>query len=83
MKTQDEKKLFYTRCSEILGIENQYNTPAPRRTRWNNRNIGNGRYPGFGLVQCFGHTTRVISKNGTRIFNTYDEVYLYLSQLKR
>jgi hypothetical protein len=83
MKTQEEKKLFYAKCAEILNIENEYNIPVPRRTRWNNRNIGNGRYPGFGLVQCFGNTTRVISKNGTRIFNTYDEVYLYLSQLKR
>lgn len=78
MKTQDDKKEFYERCSAILGIVHEYNTPVPRRNRWNARRLGNGRYPGFGLVQCYGSSARVISKHGTRMFNSYEEVYEYL-----
>lgn len=80
--TNAEKKEFYARCGEILGIEHEWNDPVPRRTRWNNRLIGNGRYPGFGLVQCFGHSIRVVSRRGTKMFKTYDEVYKYLEGIK-
>lgn len=79
MKTDEEKQAFYERCAQILGIEHVYNVPVPRRNRWNTRRLGNGRYPGFGLVQCFGDGARVMSKHGTRMFKTYDEVYEYLN----
>jgi hypothetical protein len=82
MKTQEEKKAFYEECANILEIEHEYNTPVHKRTRWNTRNLGNGRYPGFGLVQCFGSSMRVVSRNGTRIFNEYEDVYAYLKELK-
>ena len=78
MKTLEEKKEFYEQCAIILGIEHEYNDPVKRRNRWNTRRLGNGRYPGFGLVQCFGHTIRVVTKKGTRMFDTYQEVYDYL-----
>jgi hypothetical protein len=78
MKTDDEKRAFYERCSEILKIEHVYNTPVRRRNRWNTRRLGNGRYPGFGLVQCYGGSVRVVSRHGTRMFKTYEEVYDYL-----
>jgi hypothetical protein len=81
MKTEDEKRAFYERCGEILGIEHIYTVPVPRRNRWNNRRLGNGRYPGFGLIHCFGNGARVISHNGTRMFNSYDEVYEYISRI--
>jgi hypothetical protein len=82
MKTQEEKMAFYERCAEILNIEHDYRLPVPKRTRWNARNLGNGRYPGFGLVQCFGSTVRVVSKNGTRMFKNYEDVYEYLTELR-
>ncbi len=78
MKTLDEKRAFYERCGAILGIEHVYATPVPRRNRWNNRRLGNGRYPGFGLIQCFGNGARVMSKHGTRWFDSYETVYEYL-----
>lgn len=81
MKTEEEKRVFYERCSLILGIEHVYSTPVPRRNRWNTRRLGNGRYPGFGLVQCFGQSARVVSKTGTKIFYSYDEVYEYLEKI--
>lgn len=78
MKTEDEKRAFYEKCSEILGIEHVYSTPVLRRNRWNTRRLGNGRYPGFGLIQCFGNGARVVSRHGTRMFDTYEGVYKYL-----
>jgi hypothetical protein len=81
MKTKDEKREFYENCAEILNIQHDYHDPVPRRTRWNARFLGNGRYPGFGLVQCFGSSVRVVSKHGTKIFNTYEETYEYLKRI--
>ena len=78
MKTIEEKRAFYARCEELLNIEHEFREPVPRRNRWNARRLGNGRFPGFGLVQCFGSYVRVISKDGTRMFKTYEEVYQYL-----
>jgi len=78
----ESKEEFYNNVSRILGIEHEYNEPVPRRTRWNNRNIGNGRFKGFGLVRCHGSGVIVISKkDGTKIFDTYDEVYEHLRGL--
>lgn len=81
MKTQEERREFYGRCSDILNIEHDYRDPVRRRTRWNTRNLGNGRYPGFGLVQCFGGNVRVVSKHGTKVFHTYEETYDYLKKV--
>ena len=74
----ETKKAFYDECAAILGIAHEWNEPAPRRTRWNNRRIGNGRFVGFGLVQCFGSMFRVVSKRGTKTFKTKEEVFDYL-----
>jgi len=78
MKTLEEKEQFYTKCGELLGIEHVYTTPVPRRNRWNTRRLGNGRYPGFGLIHCYGSSVRVMSKHGTRMFSSYEAVYEYL-----
>lgn len=83
MKTIDEKKKFYDTCAEILCVPHEFSEPVRRRTRWNTRKLGNGRYPGFGLVQCFGSHIRVISKHGTRMFNDYDQVYEYLEKMSK
>ena len=76
-----KKKEFYTQCGEILGIEHKWNDPVPRRTRWNARLIGNGRYPNFGLIRCYGKQIMVTSKNGTRMFDDVELVYDYLKLL--
>jgi hypothetical protein len=81
MKTNEDKRIFYETCSKILEIDHIFKEPVHRRTRWNTRLLGNGRYPGFGLVQCFGHSTRVVTKDGTKMFKTYDEVYEYLRKI--
>ena len=81
MKTIDEKQHFYQTCADILDIPHTFNDPVPRRNRWNTRRLGNGRYPGFGLVQCFGSKIRVISKHGTKMFDDYEQVYQYLKKI--
>lgn len=81
MKSIDDKKTFYEECGKILGIAHEYSIPAYRRNRWTARQIGNGRYPGFGLIQCFGSCIRVVSKSGTKIFYSYEDVYEYLRGL--
>ena len=81
MKTLEQKREFYTNCSTILGVAHMYRDPVARRTRWNARFLGNGRFPGFGLVQCFGSSVRVVSKQGTKVFNTYEETYEYLKKV--
>jgi len=81
VKTNDEKREFYENCANILCIEHEFNEPVRRRNRWNTRRLGNGRYPGFGLVQCFGSSVRVMSKDGTRMFNSYEETYEYLKRI--
>ena len=81
MKTKDEKREFYDNCANILQIGHEFHEPVRRRNRWNTRRLGNGRFPGFGLVQCFGSTVRVMSKHGTKMFKTYEETYDYLHKL--
>jgi len=76
----DEKKEFYARCGEILGIEHDWNPPVPRRTRWNNRVIGNGRFPGFGLIRIFGDQIMVTNRAGSKMFKNKEEVFEHLQK---
>ncbi len=73
---------FYGICSDILSIDHEYKLPFRRKTRWNARVLGNGRFPGFGLIQDFGPHVRVMCKKGTFIFITYEEVYEFLRNNK-
>lgn len=69
---------FYARCAEILNIDHEYKTQFKYKTRWNARVIGNGRYPGFGVITPFGPFIRVMCRKGTFTFETYEEVYAFL-----
>ena len=58
---------FYLKCAELLGAEHTYKKfPYRKRTRWNNRGAGNGRFIGHGLI-------RVYSENLIRV-NLYNPV---------
>lgn len=78
----NNREQFYATCSEILEIDHDYHEPYKRRNRWNARRKGNGRFPGFGLVQDYGGFIRIVSKNGTVILYDYEEVYEYLRKVK-
>jgi hypothetical protein len=47
---------FYRAVAELLGCEDHSDQifPYGRRTRWNNRKPGAGRFPGYGLVRYHG-----------------------------
>lgn len=73
---------FYAACAELLGTEHHWRdsrprprvdrltgalyTPSTRATRWGGREPGNGRFPGFGLIRCFGHRVQVALKAPVR-----------------
>jgi hypothetical protein len=80
--TNNEKKAFYAQCGEILGIAHEWNDPVPRRTRWNTRFLGNGRFPGFGLIRCYDTQIMITSKLGTKMFASTEAVYKYLKEVK-
>ena len=74
---------FYAKCSEILNIDHEYKRPVPRRTRWNTRFLGNGRFHGFGLIRRFSsNAIHVIRKNGeARLFDNESDVYVFLKNI--
>jgi hypothetical protein len=75
------KEEFYDECSKILKIEHSFKQYY-KRTRWNKRNKGNGRFPGFGLIRCHGDNCFiVVSKHGTKTLNTKESVFSYLRGL--
>lgn len=47
---------FYRAVAKLLHCEAHGYQPFPfrRRSRWNNRNPGSGRFPGHGLVRFYG-----------------------------
>lgn len=68
-----EKEDFYQKCAELLDTEHTYRAkPQDQirlrydgtvgntyRNRWNNREPGNGRFPGHGLIRHFGRLIHV------------------------
>lgn len=46
---------FYEGCARLLGTSYDCKPfVGHKRTRWNNRAPGGGRFPGFGLIRLFG-----------------------------
>ena len=78
---------FYNKCAELLGVD--YNCqPFPwvnyKRTRWNNRAPGSGRFEGFGIIRKFGSQIQValhhpVSHHG--IYNSEEGVFELLKRL--
>ncbi len=74
-----DKKEFYAKCSEIIGVETEYidrspskrfnrqtgkiYTPMTRKSRWGGREPGNGRFPNVGLIRVYGSTVHISLKN--------------------
>lgn len=78
-----EKIDFYERCAEILGV-NYECTPHPysKRTRWNNRAPGSGRYPGIGIIRKFGKSIQVCFSTHKAVYTSEEEVYDALMKLR-
>jgi hypothetical protein len=55
MNKDDGVEVFYQSVAALLQCDSHYTKfPYGRRTRWNNRSAGNGRFSGHGLVRYFG-----------------------------
>lgn len=65
---------FYNECAKILGTVYDCK-PFPwthsRRTRWNNRAPGSGRFPGYGLIRCYGDVIHVALHKPVYINETF------------
>ena len=51
---------FYAECAVILGVAHEGEEFTHyKRTRWNNRRPGRGRFPGAGLIRVFGDVVHI------------------------
>lgn len=52
---------FYEKCALILCVEHEFVYKFAKRTRWNHRNPGNGRFPTRGTIKWFSSTCIYLS----------------------
>lgn len=75
---------FYRRCAELLGVPDSYHPyPYSRRTRWNNRTAGNGRFVGYGIIRLFGSTVHMSLRTPIVVntwFKSTDEALSFLEK---
>lgn len=72
MKNQDAVEDFYRAVAQLLDETHSYRPfPFGRRTRWNNRTAGNGRFPNRGLVRYYSPTCIHISLTSPPIQGTF------------
>ena len=76
---------FYKKCAELLGAEYDGEPFTHyKRTRWNNRKPGSGRFPGFGIIRKFGDKIQVALRHPEHHYKIYEnekEVLDYLTGL--
>ena len=82
--TTSNSARFYEECSNILGLTHNHVEPVPRRNRWNNRNPGNGRYAGYGLIRYYnsGLIHVQFGSKGSGIYNSEESVFDFLNKIK-
>lgn len=86
MKEEREARIgrerdFYSKCAKILHIDHEYVVPYRKRDRWNARCLGNGRFPGFGVIRYYSCSYIVVMcKRGTKVFENEQEVFEFLAQ---
>jgi hypothetical protein len=82
-----DDEAFYQRCAELLGVEHQYRPfRYGKRTRWNNRTPGSGRFPGRGLIRAFGghvHVALYRPRPLHRLFDSREAALRGLEELVR
>ena len=75
---------FYREVARVLGCDDHVYRPFPyhKRTRWNNRAPGNGRYPGHGMVRRYSPNHILIGLNNPRLAGLYRSDHAALSAIK-
>jgi hypothetical protein len=75
---------FYQACADLLGVSYDYSPyPFSRRTRWNNRAPGNGRFPDHGLIRMHGPNLINVSLKNPRMSGFYYSVESALDAIKK
>ena len=77
----EEAQKFYDECAHILGRAPNYKKfPFRKRTRWNNRTAGNGRFADLGIIRRFGSQSFHVSlrHTTTKHFRDAEQVYEFL-----
>lgn len=73
MELKVEESVFYQQCADILNSESLYcKFPFEKRTRWNNRKAGNGRFANFGLIRCYGDKVHINFRSPLRINRIFE-----------
>lgn len=82
-KRQDVEQGFYEECAKILATSYEYKKfPYRKKTRWNNRAPGNGRFPGFGLIRMFSPSliqVSLVNPATNKTFYSMQDVYDFLA----
>lgn len=75
---------FYKKCSDILGLSHNHIEPVSFITRWNNRNPGNGRFEGYGLIRYYnkGLIHVQFGSKGSGVFSNEESVFEFLNRIK-
>lgn len=75
---------FYLRCASILQCGwHTFNAQPSFMRRWN-RQLGNGRFPGFGLIRVFGPRTIQVALRWpgcNKTFNSYEGALAFLEEV--
>ena len=63
-----DDKEFYERCATILGTRYDCQPfTGHKRTRWNNRKPGGGRFPEHGIIRLFGEHVQIALRSPVSI----------------
>jgi hypothetical protein len=80
-----EANPFFEQCALPLGVKHEGEPFAySRRTRWNNRVAGPGRYPGRGVIRRFSANNILVLLRDPKIHKTFKseaEVISFLESL--
>lgn len=74
---------FYSECAKLLGVEyDGIPFKYRKRTRWNNRVPGSGRFYEKGIIRVFGNTVHV-ALNEPECHKIFDSKEAVLEFLKK
>jgi len=84
MKEENAVEGFYQKCAELLGAEHAYQKfPYRKRTRWNNRSAGNGRFEGHGLIRAYSENLIHVHLHTPRINGTFKSAQAALDAIEK
>lgn len=75
---------FYLEVARLLdcGGHVYERFPYERRNRWNHRRLGNGRYPGHGIVRRFGPGAILVQLNTPSVHGVFSSAQAAIDAIK-